>query len=371
MATASALALPHVAALHAYTPGLQPVEPGWVKLNTNECPYPPSPRVAEALLREIGGDGASLRLYPNPRSTPLRAAVAQLHGHGLTEGNVIIGNGSDDILNLLVRAFCATSTPAGFTFPSYSLYPVLVAIQDGRSEVIPFDRTLRLPLEAIAASKARAFFLTSPNAPTGVAFSNADLEAVLDRFPGLLVVDEAYAPFAEEDAVPLLVRHPRLVVVRTLSKAYALAGLRVGYALAAPEVIEALDRVRDSYNVNRLSQAAAVAALADRPYYDGVIARVKATRERCADQLRQRGWFTYPSSANFLFTEPRHAQGEHGAAVARSAYDHLYAHRVLVRHFPSHALTAPFLRISIGTDAEMDVLFQHLDAWLQAPLSPA
>src|ERR1041384_1055706 len=160
----SPLARPHIAKLHAYTPGLQPTEPGWVKLNTNECPYPPSPKVAAAIRREVGEDGASLRLYPNPKSMPLRAAVAKLHG--VREENVVIGNGSDDILNLLIRAFCTREAAAGFTLPSYSLYPVLVEIADGRSTTIEFDRSMKLPVEAIAASSARAFFLTSPNAPT-------------------------------------------------------------------------------------------------------------------------------------------------------------------------------------------------------------
>jgi len=379
----SSLALPHVAQLHAYTPGLQPSEPGWVKLNTNECPYPPSPQVAEALRREIGGDGASLRLYPNPKSAPLRAAVAQLHG--LREKNVVIGNGSDDILNLVVRAFVGSGDPscragdpalhqsaAGFTLPSYSLYPVLVAIQDGRSDVIEFDRSMRLPFEKIAGSSARAFFLTSPNAPTGVGFANADLERVLASFRGLFVVDEAYAPFAEENAVPLLARYPNLVVVRTLSKAYALAGIRVGYALAQPEVIDLLDRVRDSYNVSRLSQAAALAALGDQAYYDGVIAKVKATRDRFVNQLLdRRGWKTYDSQANFLFSEPKNARGETGLEVAKSAYSFLYSRKVLVRHFPSHALTAPFLRITVGTDDEMLVLSESLDAWQKAPIQNA
>lgn len=362
----ASLALPHVAKLHAYTPGLQPTESGWVKLNTNECPYAPSPRVAEALHREIGDDGAALRLYPNPKSTPLRAAVAKLHD--LHEENVIVGNGSDDILNILIRTFCTQEAAAGFTFPSYSLYPVLVEIQDGRSNVIEFDRSMRLPLEKIAASTARAFFLTSPNAPTGVAFANAELEQILKSFRGLVVVDEAYAPFATENAVPLLARYSNLVVVRTLSKAYALAGIRVGYALAHPEIIDLLDRVRDSYNVNRLSQAAALAAIGDQAYYDGVIAKVKATRDRAvADFAARRGWFTYPSQANFIFTEPKNARGESGPAVSKSAYSFLYSRRVLVRHFPSHALTAPFLRISVGTDDEMLVLSETLDAWLKAP----
>jgi histidinol-phosphate aminotransferase len=371
MSELTSLALPHIAKLHAYTPGLQPAEPGWVKLNTNECPYPPSPRVAEALKREIGDDGASLRLYPNPRSSAVREAIAQRHARDypqVSAQNVCVGNGSDDILNLLVRAFCTHDAAAGFTLPSYSLYPVLVEIQDSRSSVIAFDRSMRLPIERIVASPARAFFLTSPNAPTGVAFANADLQRVLEAYRGLLVVDEAYAPFARENAVPLLGRHGNLVVVRTLSKAYALAGIRVGYALAHAEVIDLLDRVRDSYNVNRLSQVAAIAALADSAYYDGILAKVKATRDRCvADFASRRGWFTYPSQSNFIFTEPRNARGESGLAVAQSAYSFLYSRKVLVRHFPSHALTASFLRISVGTDAEMRVLSDTLDAWLKAP----
>lgn len=362
----SDLALPHVAKLHAYTPGLQPAESGWVKLNTNECPYPPSPRVAEALRREIGEDGAALRLYPNPASAPLRAAVARLHG--VAPENVCIGNGSDDILNLLVRAFCGGNSAAGYTVPSYSLYPVLVGMQDGVSEIIPFDRSMRLPVERLAASRARILFLTSPNAPTGVAFSNTDLERVLAAFAGILVVDEAYAPFAEADAVPLLARHPRLVVTRTLSKAYALAGIRVGYALADPAVIGVLDRLRDSYNVNRLSQAAALAAVGDEEHLRANVARVKATRDRfLGDLTGRRGWFTYPSQANFLFTEARDARGETGPAVARAAYDFLCARKVLVRHFPSHALTASFLRITVGTDPEMRVLSESLDAWQRNP----
>lgn len=393
MSDLSSLALPHIAKLHAYTPGLQPSEAGWVKLNTNECPYPPSPRVATALRNEIGADGASLRLYPNPKSAPLRAAVAKLHG--LREENVCIGNGSDDILNLLVRAFVGTTceggrgvpaepgstqarltedgspypkAAAGFTLPSYSLYPVLVEIQDGKTNVIEFDRAMRLPVERISESSARAFFLTSPNAPTGVGFANPDIERVLAAFRGLLIVDEAYAPFAKENAIPLLARYPRLVVVRTLSKAYALAGIRVGYALAHPEVIDLLDRVRDSYNVNRLSQVAAAAAIGDQAYYDGVIAKVKATRDTfVADLLNRRGWKTYDSQANFVFTEPRDASGATGLEVAKSAYTFLCSRKVLVRHFPSHALTAPFLRISVGTDAEMRVLSESLDAWQKAP----
>jgi histidinol-phosphate aminotransferase len=363
MSDLSSLALPHIQKLHAYTPGLQPTESGWVKLNTNECPYPPSPRAAAAIRAELADDGELLRLYPNPKSTPLRQFVARLHG--LREENVLIGNGSDDVLNLLVRVFGGPSAATGITLPSYSLYPVLVAINDGTTSVIEFDRSMKLPVEKIAASGARAFFLTSPNAPTGVAFTNAELTAVLETFSGILVVDEAYAPFAEENAVPLLARYPNLVITRTLSKAHALAGLRVGYALASAEVIELLDRVRDSYNVNRLSQAGALAALSDTGYYDAIIGKIIRTRDYWVGEWSGKlGWFIYPTQTNFIFAEPKNAKGETGPAVAKSLYDFLLSRKILVRAFPSHALTAPFLRISVGSDDEMFAVNTAIEAWL-------
>lgn len=371
MSIVTDLALPHIARLHAYTPGLQPSGGDWVKLNTNESGYPPSPRVAEAVQAELEGAGTRLRLYPSPTSAPLRAAIAAYHGHGLTAANVLVGNGSDDVLNLLVRCFGGEGRPTGFTFPSYSLYPVLVEIQDGQSRVIEFDRSLRLPVETIAVSSAQAFFLTSPNAPTGVAFPTEDIEAVLQRFKGLLVLDEAYAPFARHDAVNLLSRFPRLVITRTLSKAHALAGIRVGYALAHPEVIELLDRVRDSYNVNRLSQVAAIAALADRPYYDALIARICATRDGYRQVWTQEfGWFVYPSETNFLFVEPRGEAGAPSPAVAKSLYEFLLTKKILVRAFPNHPLTASFLRISVGTEAEMAAVHQALLEWIPYAKSP-
>ena len=360
------LALAHVAKLHAYTPGLQPSAPGWVKLNTNECPYPPSPRVGEAIVREMGPGGASLRLYPDPASTGLRAAVARLHGVDIA--SVCIGNGSDDILNLLVRCFCGPAAAAGFTLPGYSLYPVLIGIQGGGATPIELDRSMRLPVERIAASGARIFFLTSPNAPTGVGFPTADIARILESFAGLLVVDEAYGPFARENTVGLLAKHPNLVVTRTLSKAYALAGIRVGYALADAAVIGVIDRVRDSYNVSRLSQAAALAALADPDYYVGIVDKIKSTRDFYAHSwTAERSWFTCPSQANFISTEPRDSRGRTGLDVAKSAFDFLFSRKVLVRHFPSDALTASFLRISVGTDDDMLVLDDTLDAWLNAP----
>ncbi len=368
MSRVAELVLPHVAKLHAYTPGLQPTDTGWIKLNTNECPYRPSPLVAKAIIKELSDQGASLRLYPNPKSSTLRRTVAK--HHGLREENVCIGNGSDDILNLLVRLF-AGQAPTGFTFPSYSLYPVLVAIQDGKTETIEFDRQMRLPIAKIAASSASVFFLTSPNAPTGVGFFTHQIEEVLKNYRGVLVVDEAYAPFARHNAVSLLKSHPRLVIVRTLSKAYALAGIRVGYALASPEMIELLDRVRDSYNVNRLSQAAAIAALEDEGYYTGIIEKLKETRDFYAGEWANKfGWFVYPSESNFIFVEPKNAKGEASPAVAKELYDFLCSRRILVRYFPSHALTASFLRISVGTDDEMLTVNETFELWRKNASQP-
>jgi len=360
------LALAHVRRLSPYAPGVQPSEPGWVKLNTNESPYPPSPRVAEALLRDLGADGAALRLYPNPRSDPLRSAVARMHG--VESASVCIGNGSDDILNLLVRCFCGPRAAAAFTLPSYSLYPVLVGLQGGAAKTIPLDRKMRLPVEKIAACGARILLLTSPNAPTGVRFPNSEIRAILGNFKGLLVVDEAYAPFANDNAAGLVAESSNLVVVRTLSKAYALAGIRVGYALAHPSVIDIIDRARDSYNVSRLSQVAALAALGDPGYYESIIRKIKETRDfHMQSWAESRGWFTFPSEANFICTEPRDGRGRTGPSVARAALDFLFSRKVLVRHFPSDALTASFLRISVGTEGEMLVLEKTLDAWLKAP----
>lgn len=355
------LALPHVRGLHPYTPGLQPKEAGWVKLNTNENPYPPSPRVEEAIRAEAGD---SLRLYPDPRSTRLREAVAAHHGLPGPEW-VCIGNGSDDILNLLTRAFCSREKPAAFTFPGYSLYPVLVATENGEMIEVDFNRSMRLEVEKIAATRANILFFTSPNAPTGVAFPNEQVETLLQSFRGLVVMDEAYADFADVNATPLLGTYSNLCVSRTFSKSYGLAGLRVGYLLGDPGLIDLVDRVRDIYNVNRLSQAGALAALKDQGYFQAVVGKIKYTRDFYRAEFEKRGWFTYPSQTNFLFTEPRDRDGRDGKEVARALYEYLVEQKILVRYFASHDLTSSFLRISVGSEPEMLALSDAIDRWLK------
>ncbi|TVP78467.1 MAG: histidinol-phosphate transaminase [Puniceicoccaceae bacterium] len=350
-------ALPHIQELHAYVPGEQPQGAGWVKLNTNENPYPASPKVAQAVAAEL----SNLRKYPEPTSARLRAAIGQRYG--LTQQNVIIGNGSDNILDLITR--CFVSEPgAGHTVPSYSLYPVVAGMSGQALADVAFDRSMRLDVEALAATQAKVFYLTNPNAPTGVAFPLPQIEAALQAIDGLLVVDEAYVDFGGESAVALLQDYENLIVVRTFSKSYSLAGMRVGFALAAAPIIEILDRVRDAYNLDRIAQAAALAAFEDVETFERQRQQVMATRETTRAALDALGWFSYPSATNFLFTEPKNAQGESGPEVAASLFAHLKAQRVLIRYFPAHPLTCAFIRVSIGTDAEMDVFLTAAQSWL-------
>ena len=367
------LAQPHVGYIEAYTPGEQPEGEGWIKLNTNENPYPPSPLVAEALRREIDFDGASLRLYPNPSSRPLREALAKFHG--VSTDWILVGNGSDDILNLLMRVFAGPDRPAGMTTPSYSLYPVLANLQNAPLLDVPFDRTFTLNLDAIVTSGVNIFFLTSPNAPSGVGFATETIAEIAKKFPGILVVDEAYAAFAAENAAVLVTKFPRLVITRTFSKSHSLAGLRIGYALANPEIIALLDRARDSYNLDRLAQTAALAALQDPNYFHETIAKIIRTRESFLAKIHSLGWFAHPSQANFVLVEPKNARGDsagqqNGPAIAQDLFAFLKHRRILVRYFGKHPLTHAALRVTIGTDADMAILANALDLWLNPATPP-
>ncbi len=359
--TPTQLALPHVPRLHAYTPGLQPTEPGWVKLNTNECPYPPSPRVAEALHREIGTDGASLRLYPNPPSTPLRAAVARLHG--LRPEQVCIGNGSDDILNLLVRVFGGPDAAVGFTFPSYSLYPVLAHIHGARLNAVPLEPDFGLPTPRFLKGSrtwdfgAALTFVTTPNAPSGRGYTCAELETICQLQKGVVMLDEAYVDFAAENALSLALAHPHVLVARTFSKAYSLCFQRVGYAVGHPELIAALHKVRDSYNVNGLGQVAALATLDDLPYYRKNFQKIIATRERLSRSLAELGFEAGPSSTNFIFARPPRFSAEEWLQKLRDR-------KILVRWW-AEPIVRDFLRITVGTDAEADALLGAAKALLR------
>jgi histidinol-phosphate aminotransferase len=351
------LVQPHILKLDPYIPGKQPSGDGWIKLNTNEFPYAPP----KAVLEAIEAEAKQLARYPNPTSQPLREVVAEFHG--LHSEQVIIGNGSDDILNLLARAFGGEGRDTFETFPSYSLYPVLTAIAGGSIHSISFNQDFSLPVEELLDSKADLLFLTCPNAPTGIRFPMDELRALARDFSGLLVIDEAYAEFAEVSAVALLGEFENVVITRTFSKAYGLAGLRVGYGLASTKVIGILDRVRDSYNVNRLSQAGAIAAMGAQDYYQSAIEKIKNTRESVRMALEEMGWRVYPSEANFLFAEVSNGAGEKGAEVALSLFTFLEERKILVRYFSKHPLTEAFLRISIGTPSEMERFIEEVRQW--------
>jgi histidinol-phosphate aminotransferase len=347
---------PHIRDLRPYVPGEQPQSEGWIKLNTNENPYPPSPRVLAAVSAEVG----RLRLYPDPSSRCLREAIGLRFGHP-SEG-VLIGNGSDDILNMVTGVFAANSV--GQTVPSYSLYPVVAGLAGAGMIDISLDADMRLDPLAIAGCGASVFFLTSPNAPTGVGFPLTTIRIILENSIAPLVVDEAYVDFGGESAIPLLREFPQLIVVRTFSKSYSLAGMRVGYALGHPEVIGMLDRVRDVYNVDRLAQAAALAAFADVDYFERCRDAVIATRERMRSIFESWGWFTYASCSNFLFTRPQRIRDQKKLPLAGALFKYLIENRILVRHFSAHPLTCDFLRISIGTDIEMDRFLEVTQQWL-------
>ncbi len=332
-----------------YTPGEQP-GPGEraIKLNTNENPYPPSPRVMAA-IRAV--DPERLRRYPPPASDEFRQAAAR--ALAVSPDMILAGNGSDEILGMVVRAFVGAGEVLAYPHPTYSLYPVLAEIGEVKAVEVPWGPGWELPVEALLATGARAIFFANPNAPSGTLVPAATVRALADRFEGAVLVDEAYVDFAEASCLPLLRECPNLIVTRTLSKGYSLAGLRFGYALAAPETIAQIGKVKDSYNCDALSIAAAVAALEDQEHARGTWARVRAERERLGAELARRGWRVIPSAANFLLAT---APGGDGHAV----YVALKARGILVRHFDRPGL-ADKIRITVGTPEQNDALLAALD----------
>ncbi len=347
-----------VANAQPYVPGEQKNDGGWIKLNTNELPYPPSPRVAEAVADAAG----RLRLYPDPSGTPVREAIASRFS--INSDQVMLGNGCDDILNICVRTFTEPGDPVGYLDPSYSLYKNLIINHGARLAPICYDDGFGFPMARFKSTPAKMLILTSPNAPSGVAFSSDQLASVLEKTECPTVIDETYADFSTWTAIDLISKYPQLLVARSFSKTFGLAGLRFGYLIGSPDVMPYLHRIRDVYNVDRLAQAGALAAFLDTEYYRLKHTELKATRNRFSDLLQsQFGWTVYPSSTNFVFAIPKDAQGNENPTVARDLYTFLVAHRILVRYFDNHRLIASGLRISIGTPDEMEKLTQILLEW--------
>jgi len=332
-----------------YVPGFQPPDgEQWIKLNTNENPYPPSPRVVEAIIQELG-NGDSLRKYPDPPSQEARQAAAELYG--FDPAWVIMANGSDELLNNLIRAFVGEGEELAFVQPSYSYYATLAAIQGATIRTFSLTQDWQLA-DFPERYDGKLFFLTSPNAPLGVSFSNNYIAGIAKRCAGVLVVDEAYADFAEENALELVRQHDNLIVTRTFSKSYSLAGMRLGLAIARPDVIAALDKIRDHYNIDRLAQTAATAALKDQAHFRETITRIKQTRSWFVAELERLNYTVLPSQGNYVFAIPPDRDG-------RRIYDALFDRKILVRFF-SESFLAHGMRISIGTQAEMEATITAL-----------
>lgn len=346
-----------VGTLTPYVPGEQPQVAGLVKLNTNECPYGPSAAVLQAIAAQ-NGDG--LRLYPDPRSQALVSAVAR--HHGLQPQQVFVGNGSDEVLAHVFMALLRHEAPLLFPDVSYSFYPVYAKLYGIAAKEIPLDAGYALNVDDyLRAGPNGGIVFPNPNAPTGMALPLADVRRLLEgNRDSVVVIDEAYVDFGGESAVQLIDEFPQLLVVRTLSKSRALAGLRVGYAVGHADLIEALVRVKDSFNsypLDRLAVAGAVAAMDDVEWFEQTRARIVTTRARMVAGLHSRGFDVLPSAANFVFAR---LPGRDGAELAAG----LREQRVLVRHFRQPHRISQFLRISVGTDEQTSALLAALDAVL-------
>jgi histidinol-phosphate aminotransferase len=331
--------------MHGYVPGEQFNDPDIVKLNTNENPYPAGPAVAGAVARAA----ADLRKYPDPLCTALRREAAARFGGG--PENYFFGNGSDEILALCTRAFVDPGQAVGCFDPSYSLYPVLADIAGVRCLPVPLAEDFTWT-EPDLPNDCRVFFLANPNAPTSLAFPPERIRAFCQKFPGVVVVDEAYADFAGVTCAALALELPNVLVCRTFSKSYSMAGARLGFAIAPAALIAAFDTIKDSYNVNGLTQAAGLAALRDEVTFRVNMGKVLATRARVAAVLKQRGCEVPESASNFLFIRKP-------GWDAKAVFQHLRSRRVFVRHFDLPRIRDR-LRVTIGTDAEMDRFLAEL-----------
>ena len=358
---AQALVRPLVRKLHPYVPGEQPRIKGLVKLNTNENPYPPAPKVLQAIQKATD---QRLRLYPNPTAQALREKLAKFHN--CSPQNIFVGNGSDEVLALAVRAFVepmaalpkqrfSRGTLQYFS-PSYSLYPVLAATHGARSNPVPLTPDFGIPSIPVLRRERRwdfnaaLTFITTPNAPTGRGYSLAELEPICLSQRRVVLLDEAYVDFAQEHAMELALKYPHVLVARTFSKAYSLCFLRVGYCVGHPELILALDKLRDSYNVNGLAQVAAIAALDNLPYYRENFQKIIRTRNRLGEKLAELGFQVLPSQTNFLLAKPP-------KFPARKWLELLREKKVLVRWF-SYPEVKDYLRITIGTDREANAFLK-------------
>ena len=337
--------------MSGYLPGEQPRDPGVIKLNTNENPYPPSPKVYAALRKALE---PSLRLYPEPLSDSLRSLAASVYG--IKPANIIAGNGSDELLSLLLRCFVGPQDRVAFAAPTYSLYDTLVEIADGVAARVNFPADFSVP-EALARQNAALTFFCNPNAPSGTLVPLSEIAKLAGAVAGILVVDEAYVDFAASEgasALPLIHQIPNLIVLRTFSKSFSLAGLRIGLGFACEEIIAGMMKVKDSYNLNRLSLVAATAALQDMAWMKRNAERIRRSRKRLAAGLARLGYQVYPSQANFVLARK---QGQNLQPI----YQALKQRKILVRYFDTAGLQ-DCLRITVGTPKEIKALLTEMAA---------
>jgi len=340
---------PNINALVGYAPGEQPLDAAIIKLNTNENPYPPSPKVYAALRKTIK---PTLRLYPEPLSDSLRAAAASVYG--VKAENIVAGNGSDELLSILLRCFVGPQDKVAFPVPTYSLYDTLVEIQDAVAAPVNFTDDFSIP-ETLAGQNAALTFLCNPNAPSGTLVSLCDIVKLAGAVRGVLVVDEAYVDFAATEgasAIPLIRQIPNLVVLRTFSKSFSLAGMRVGLAFAPEAIIAGMMKVKDSYNLNRLSLVAATAALQDLAWMSRNSQRIQRSRKRLSAALKRMGFQVYPSHANFVLARKPERN-------LQPVYQQLKQKKIFVRYFDTPGLQ-DCLRITVGTPKEINALIAAL-----------
>jgi histidinol-phosphate aminotransferase len=340
--------------MQGYIPGEQPKTQSLIKLNTNENPYPPSPKVAEC-LNSVDYD--KLRLYPDPAADKLREVIAKLYVYH--RENIIIGNGSDDILTIAMRSFVGEKEKVACFETTYSLYPVLAKIQNAVIAKIPLSEkdNFEFPIQLLddksklflSIKDAKLFFITRPNAPTGTVFDIGLVEKFSSIFKGIIFIDEAYADFAETTCIDLVKKYPNVIIGRTLSKSYSLAGIRLGWGVANETVINGMMKVKDSYNINYITQKIAISALEDQFYFKKTISTIKKTRDHLSEKLINVGFKVIPSQSNFIFVSPPNGNG-------KELFEYLRKNNILVRYFPGK-LTGMYMRITIGTDQQIDKLY--------------
>ncbi|MBN2314528.1 MAG: histidinol-phosphate transaminase [Sedimentisphaerales bacterium] len=341
----------NIEALEGYTPGFQPKQSDIIKLNTNENPFPPSPEV----MKVLGAfEAEKLRRYPDPMGEDFRQAAAKVHG--MKPENIMCCNGGDDLLTMAFRAFCDESRPVAYPVPTYSLYPVLAKMQNCQAIEIPFDDEFNLPVK-LTKTDAALTIVCNPNAPSGSFVSIGEMASLADELPGVLLIDEAYVDFAEDNCTALIKDFDNIIILRSLSKGYGLAGLRFGYAMAQPELIAGLMKIKDSYNVDALAIALAAAAIKDREYFNKTTNEVKKARDILVERLRGLKFKVPASRANFVLAESK-------SCPAKVIYEKLVQRNIYVRYFNLPGLENK-LRITVGTIEQNEKLISALEEILR------